>query len=129
MRKRWISLICLIMGAAALWIYGKYSEAVGMNADKIKAERTGMENSRLSFAEGEQGESGEEVSYEVYDSQYTLDTGYTMRVFQVSGMEDKALEDKVNESLNSKLYILEEPWFLPENISENKPIIHYQTGI
>lgn len=75
----------------------------------------------------EQGEIDTETSYEVYVSQYTLSTGYTMKVFQVSDMKDMTLENKVNESLNSKLYILEEPWFSPENISENKPIIHYQT--
>lgn len=62
MRKRWISLMCLIMETAALWICGKYSKAVGMTADKNKAERTGMENTRLSFGEGEQEESGEDIS-------------------------------------------------------------------
>ena len=68
-----------------------------------------------------------QISYEVYMSQYTLSTGYTMEIFRVDGMENKTLENKVNESLNSKLYILEGPWFSPENISENKPIIHYRT--
>lgn len=65
--------------------------------------------------------------YEVYTSQYTLSSGYTMNVFQVRGMKDKALEDKVNESLNSYLYILVEPWFLPENLEEYEPVIHCQT--
>lgn len=69
----------------------------------------------------------EDNQYEVYISQYTLSSGYTMNIFQVSGMKDKELEDKVNESLNSYLYTLVEPWFLPENLEEYEPIIHCQT--
>lgn len=69
----------------------------------------------------------QESLYEVYTSQYTLSSGYTMNIFQVSGMKDKELEDKVNESLNSYLYTLVEPWFLPENLEEYEPIIHCQT--
>ena len=65
--------------------------------------------------------------YEVYMSQYTLSSGYTLNIFQVSGMKDKALEAKVNESLNSYLYILVEPWFLPERLEEYEPIIHCQS--
>lgn len=65
--------------------------------------------------------------YEVYTSQYTLSSGYTLNIFQVCGMKDKALEAKVNESLNSYLYILVEPWFLPERLEEYEPIIHCQS--
>ena len=68
-----------------------------------------------------------EYNYEVYTTQYTLSSGYTMNIFQVRDMTDKALEDKVNESLNSYLYILVEPWFLPERLEEYEPIIHCQT--
>lgn len=121
MLKRWASIICLIIGAAALWIYGKHAGAVGMGESEREAEPIGMENMCFQPGGEEQGEPGAEVSYEVYVSQYTLSTGYAMKVFQVSGMKDKVLENRVNESLNSKLYILEEPWFLAENISENKP--------
>lgn len=127
MLKRLVSMICLIIGVSALWIYGKHAGAVGMGESEREAEPIGMENMCFQPGGEEQGEPGAEVSYEVYVSQYTLSTGYAMKVFQVSGMKDKVLENRVNESLNSKLYILEEPWFLAENISENKPIIHYQT--
>lgn len=65
--------------------------------------------------------------YEVYISQYTLSSGYTMNIFQVNGMKNKVLEDRVNESLNSYLHILVEPWFLPERLEEYEPIVHCQT--
>lgn len=68
-----------------------------------------------------------EYNYEVYTTQYTLSSGYTMNIFQVRDMTDKVLEDKVNESLNSYLYILVEPWFLPERLEEYEPVIHCQT--
>lgn len=75
----------------------------------------------------EQEECEAEYNYEVYTTQYTLSSGYMMNIFQVRDMTDKALEDKVNESLNSYLYILVEPWFLPERLEEYEPVIHCQT--
>lgn len=44
--------------------------------------------------------------YQVYESQYTLDNGYSFTNIQVCGMKDKDLEKKINESLNSCFYIL-----------------------
>lgn len=68
------------------------------------------------------------VSYEIYESQYTLNNGYTFTNIQVCGMRDKELEKKINENLNSCFYILVEPWFAKDNVVAFEPIIHCQTS-
>ena len=124
-------ILCLLTGLSALLLFGgMYIKNLGPISDGTDA--VDMENGKRESGKPENGEpvmdeTETETPYEVYISSYTLQTGYVMKVFQVRGMEDKELENKVNESLNSKLYILEDPWFLPENIEENEPVIHLQS--
>lgn len=68
-----------------------------------------------------------ESEYEIYEENYTLPTGYRFQCIQVSGMEDKDLEDKVNSSLTKYFSILIEPWFSEERIGSYESIIHMQT--
>ena len=65
--------------------------------------------------------------YQVYESQYTLDNGYTFANIQVRGMKDKNLEKKINESLNSCFYILSDAWFGEGKTKAEKLLIHCQT--
>lgn len=39
MHKRWRGLLCLIMVASALWVYGKYAETTEMNANENEIKR------------------------------------------------------------------------------------------
>lgn len=64
------------------------------------------------------------IKYEIYESQYTLESGYTFKNIQVCNMKDKDLEEKINESLNSYFYILIEPWFEKNQVEALEPIIH-----
>ena len=134
-------ILCLLTGLSALLLFGgMYIKNRGPVSDGTAA--VDMENGKRESGKPEnvKPENGEpenenpvmdetetEAPYEVYISSYTLQTGYVMKIFQVRGMADKELENKVNESLNSQLYILEAPWFLPENIEENEPVIHLQS--
>ena len=65
--------------------------------------------------------------YQVYESQYTLDNGYSFANIQVRGMKDKNLEKKINESLNSCFYILSDAWFGEGKTKAEKLLIHCQT--
>jgi len=65
--------------------------------------------------------------YQVYESQYTLDNGYSFANIQVRGMKDKNLEKKINESLNSCFYILSDTWFGEGKTKAEKLLIHCQT--
>lgn len=65
--------------------------------------------------------------YQVYESQYTLDNGYSFANIQVRGMKDKNLEKKINESLNSCFYILSDAWFGKGKTKAEKLLIHCQT--
>lgn len=66
--------------------------------------------------------------YQLTESSYTLNTGFTFTTVQVTGMKDKALERKINDSLGSYFFIMEEPaWFSEEHVDEMPYIIHCQT--
>ena len=65
--------------------------------------------------------------HQVYESQYTLDNGYSFPNIQVCGMKDKNLEKKINESLNSCFYILSDAWFGAGKTKAEKLLIHCQT--
>lgn len=86
----------------------------------------------LSYYKGENYEEiSEEItmySYEVRESQYTLDNGYTFTTVQVSGMGDSELEEKINDTLNGRFYLLDLPWFTEENIEERPLAVHCKTN-
>lgn len=65
--------------------------------------------------------------YEICEITYTLPDGCSFSCVQVCGMEDKVLQDKVNNSLTQYFSILIEPWFLKERIQPRAPIVHMQT--
>lgn len=62
--------------------------------------------------------------YQVMESQYELDNGYCFTNFQVCGMKDKRLEEKINGSLNQYFYAMEEPWFETGYTEEIANVIH-----
>lgn len=66
-------------------------------------------------------------SYQVKESQYALENGYTFTNIQVCGMRDSRLEEKINDTLNSRFYLFELPWFTEEKIEEMPLIVHCKT--
>ncbi len=77
--------------------------------------------------EAEAGYYYEVIGYNIYETSYMLDNGYSFTNIQVCDMRDKKLESKINASLNKYFYILEEPWFIEEKIELYKLIVHYQS--
>ena len=65
--------------------------------------------------------------YQITESQYTLENGYSFAAIQVRGMKDSELEERINESLCSCFFILEKPWFVQSNIESEDPVVHCRT--
>lgn len=68
-----------------------------------------------------------QLTYQITESQYTLENGYSFAAIQVCGMKDSKLEESINNSLCSYFFILEKPWFVQSNIESKPPIVHCQT--
>ena len=66
--------------------------------------------------------------YELCESQYTMDNGYTFTTIQVCDMKDKELEQKINDSLNSRFDVLRDCWFGDTKTRAFEPVIHCQSS-
>lgn len=116
-------------------LYTKISRNFTQTADPMSAiiaiEMQDDGTIALSYYKGEDYEETSEIitaySYEIRESQYTLENGYTFTNVQVFGMGDSELEEKINDTLSSRFYLLDLPWFTEENIEERPLTIHCKT--
>lgn len=74
------------------------------------------------------GTLGMTGDYNVYESPFTLDNGYSFLCVQVSGMKDKKLEQKINSNLTKYFSILSDTWFGEGKTVAEVPIIYLQSS-
>lgn len=71
--------------------------------------------------------SGGPYSYNIYETPYTLDDGYSFLCVQVCSMKDKELEKKINRNLTKYFSLFTDKWFGDEKTNENGPVISLES--
>lgn len=66
-------------------------------------------------------------SYNIYETPYTLDNGYSFMCVQVCGMKDKKLEKKINRNLTKNFSLFTDKWFGDGKTSEYCPVISLES--